>query len=103
MVRRIFDDYVAGGLSVRQIVWGLHDDGIPSPSGKTMWGHSAVSRLLRNRAYIGTVFYNHTESIPSSGKEVTRQRPRPQEEWIPIRVPAIVSDDVFEAAHPGDP
>ncbi|MGH7764116.1 MAG: recombinase family protein, partial [Candidatus Dormibacteraceae bacterium] len=98
VVRRIFNDYVAGGLSIRQIVWGLHDDGIASPFGKTMWGHSTVSRLLHNRAYVGTVFYNHTESIPSSGRKPTRQRPRPQEDWIPIRVPAVVSDDVFESA-----
>ena len=98
VVQRIFNDYVAGGLSIRQIVWGLHDDGIHSPLGKAMWGHSTVSRLLRNRAYVGTVFYNHTESIPSSGRKSTRQRPRPQQEWIPIRVPAMVSDDVFDAA-----
>ena len=98
VVRRIFNDYVAGGLSIRQIVWGLHDDATPSPLGKSMWGHSTVSRLLRNRAYVGTVFYNHSETIPSSGRKSTRQRPRPHEEWIPIRVPAMVSDDVFEAA-----
>jgi site-specific DNA recombinase len=29
VVRRIFDDYIAGGYSIRQIVWRLHDEGIP--------------------------------------------------------------------------
>jgi site-specific DNA recombinase len=100
VVRRIFDDYVAGGYSIRQIVWRLHDEGILSPSGKSVWGHSTVSRLLHNRAYVGTVFYNRTEAVPVSGpgRKLTRQRPRSEEEWIPISVPAIIDDRVFEAA-----
>lgn len=100
VVRRIFDDYVAGGHSVRQIVWRLQEDGIPSPLGKAIWGCSTVSRLLRNRAYAGTVFYNRTEIVPGSGRgrKSGRQRPRPRDEWIPLQVPAIVADDVFESA-----
>ena len=35
VVRRIFDDYVAGGYSIRQIVWRLHDEGIPSPTARS--------------------------------------------------------------------
>jgi len=100
VVRRIFDDYVAGGHSIRQIVWRLHDEGIPSPTCNPVWGHSTLSRLLRNQAYVGTVFYNRTEAISTSanGRQTSRQRPRSKEEWIPIRVPAIVTDAVFEAA-----
>ena len=38
VVRRIFDDYVAGGHSIRQIAKRLYADGIPSPTGTTGLG-----------------------------------------------------------------
>jgi site-specific DNA recombinase len=66
-----------------------------------VWGHSTVSRLLRNEAYIGRVYYNRTESTPvtsRTGRRSTVQRSRPDEEWIAIAVPAIVADETFEAA-----
>ena len=101
VVRRIFDDYVAGGRSIRQIAVGLASDGAVSPSGKALWHTATLGRLLRNEAYVGRVYYNRTQSSPGTsagGKRVSRQRLRPKEEWIPIAVPAIIDDDVFEAA-----
>ncbi|MGQ0678189.1 MAG: recombinase family protein, partial [Actinomycetota bacterium] len=100
VVRRIFEDYVAGGHSTREITRRLNADAIPTPTGsKSVWGTSTIGRLLRNEAYVGRVYYNRTESVPDSrpgrGK---RQVPRPREEWIQILVPAIISEDVFEAA-----
>ncbi len=61
---------------------------------------STVGRLLRNQAYVGRVYYNRTELVPAArpGRRPTRQRPRDREEWVQIAVPAIVPDDVFEAA-----
>lgn len=100
VVRRIFDDYVEGGRSTRQIVKRLHDDGVPSPTGKAMWGTATIGRVLSNEAYIGRVYYNRTELMPASdpGKRNYRQVPRPKEEWITIAVPPILSEDIFEAA-----
>jgi site-specific DNA recombinase len=99
VVRRIFDDYVAAGHSMRQITRRLNADGVPSPTGKAVWGVSTLGRLLRNQAYIGRVYYNETESVPDPrpGRR-SRQVPRPREEWIEIAVPAVVADDLFEAA-----
>ncbi len=51
VVRRIFEDYVAGGHSVRQIVRHLNTNGVPSPCGKPVWSCSVVGRLLRNESY----------------------------------------------------
>ena len=101
VVRRIFEDYVAGGHSVRQICRRLDADSVPSPTGNPVWGHSTVARLLRNDAYVGPVYYNRTETVAitsRTGKRTTRQRPRDKEEWIAISVPSIVADDIFEAA-----
>jgi site-specific DNA recombinase len=99
VVRRSFDDYLAAGHSMRQITRRLNADGVPSPTGKAVWGVSTLGRLLRNQAYIGRVYYNETESVPDPrpGRR-SRQVPRPREEWIEIAVPAVVADDLFEAA-----
>ena len=96
VVRRIFDRYVADGLSMRQIKARLYAEGIPSPTGRAVWCDGTLSRLLRRGAYTGTIHYNRHESIP--GPTGSRQRLRPAEEWIPIPVPRIVDDAVFEAA-----
>lgn len=100
VVRRIFDDYVSGGHSTRQIAKRLADDSVLSQAGKTMWGTSMIGRLLTNEAYVGRVYYNRTEAVPvPDGRAKSyRQRPRPKDEWIAIAVPPIVSDEVFEAA-----
>jgi site-specific DNA recombinase len=100
VVRRVFDDYMAQGLSMRQITRRLNADRVPSPTGKPTWGVSTVGRLLRNQAYIGRAYYNRTELVPArtAGRRPTRQRRRPPTEWIAIPVPPIVADDLFEAA-----
>ncbi len=97
VVREIFHAYVERGLSVRQIAFWLRDRGIPSPSGKPQWGTSTLDRLLRNEAYIGTVYYNRYERIDGvvRGRK-TRPRERPREEWIQIPVPAIIDRDTFD-------
>jgi site-specific DNA recombinase len=100
IVRWIFDAYVEQGRSVRQISFDLLDRGIPSPTGKPIWGTSTITRLLRNEAYIGTVYYNRREHYEGAGprgarNRKTRSRERPREEWIPIPVPAIIDHHTF--------
>ena len=98
VVRRIFTDRAAG-TTVRQICHTLNDDQVPSPTGQPTWAHSSLSRLLRNEAYVGRVYFNRTESVPDRrpGRRA-RQVPRDRADWIPIPCPSIVTDDVFEAA-----
>ncbi len=104
VVRWIFRAYTAGGRSIRQICRELAERGILSPHGKPVWGHSTVGRLLRNEAYVGTVYYNRNETIegtePRRGAKhtKTRYRRRPREEWIAIAVPPIVDQASFAAA-----
>ena len=76
VVRRIYDDYVNGGCSVRQVMRALNAEQVPTPTGKAEWWHSTVCRVLSNEAYIGRVYFNQTQSVPArpgSG----RRRPRP--------------------------
>ena len=99
-MRRIFDDYVAGGLSMRQLIKGLRADGIASPGGRPQWSLSTLGGMLRNSSYMGKAYWYRRESVPSArptGRS-TRQVARPREQWVEVAVPAIVSEDTFEAA-----
>jgi site-specific DNA recombinase len=103
VVREIFRAYVEDERPMRQIAHDLHDRGVPSPTGKPVWGVSTIGRLLRNEAYVGTVYYNRREAIDGNGPRGartrrTRYRERPREEWIAIPVPAIVDQATFERA-----
>jgi site-specific DNA recombinase len=103
IVREIFALYVNGGRSVRQIAYELKDRAIPSPHGKPIWGTSTIHGVLRNEAYIGTVYYNRYESIEGKDRRgqrtrKTRQRERPREDWIAIPVPVIIDDDTHRHA-----
>ncbi len=100
IVRRIFDDYVHGGHSLREIIRRLAADQVPPPAGRDrLWRPSTLSNLLRNEAYTGRLYANRTEAVPDPrpGKR-SRQVPRPREDWIAIAVPTIIDEDTFEAA-----
>jgi len=104
VVRNIFRAFVDEGRSLRQIALDLYDRGIPSPTGNATWASSTMGRLIRNEAYIGTIYYNRRESIkrpdPTRGRQHAKMgtRERPKEEWIPIPVPAILDEATFERA-----
>lgn len=100
VVRRIFHDTVAGGCSTREIARRLAADQIPTPAGRqAIWVTSTISRLLRNEAYIGRLYFNRTESVPAPGaRKGHRQVVRPAEEWVLIPIPPIVDEQTFSAA-----
>lgn len=99
MVRRIFDDFVAGSYSMRRICRRLYEDGIPSPTGKATWSIACLSQMLRNSTYKGHAVYNRHQAVPpANGRKSTRNKLRPREEWIEIPVPAVVSEELFDAA-----
>jgi site-specific DNA recombinase len=96
VVRGIFDDYVAGGRSIRQITCRLNDHGIPSAAGGR-WATGTVGRLLRRDVYAGRLYLNRTKMEPRPGQR-GRQVKRPREEWILVPCPAIIDDATFDAA-----
>jgi DNA invertase Pin-like site-specific DNA recombinase len=101
VVRRIFRDAALGGHSLREIIRRLAADAVPPPTSPgRLWSTSTLSKLLRNEAYIGRVYFNRTEAVPDPrpGRR-SKQIPRPREDWIAITVPAIIDEPTFEAAH----
>lgn len=105
VVRRIFEDYVAG-TNPRAIAAALNAEGVPSPRGRA-WNastiHGSKSRangILANGLYAGEIVWNRQRFIkdPATGKRVSRLNP--ESEWQRHQVPdlAIVPPELFAAA-----
>lgn len=92
IVREIFAAYRAGE-SQCQIAQSLTARGIPSPSQRsTAWNDVTIGRILHNNAYRGQLMLRTTEKL---GYKSTRKRMRPQSDWMPLPIPAIVSEEEF--------
>jgi site-specific DNA recombinase len=96
VVHRIFADFV-GGATVRRLAKALAAEHIISPDGKAVWPFATIWRLLRNEAYVGRLYWNrtHTSYDPALGR--LRQTRRPRQDWIEIPIPAIITEETFEA------
>jgi site-specific DNA recombinase len=110
IVRVMFDAYTQQGLSINAIAKLLNERQIPTRTATTRWERSTVWGILRNPAYQGKACFGKTELRPR--QRITRplrqrNRPpsrnsanheRPRQDWIEIRVPALVSEDTFALA-----
>ncbi|WP_431197664.1 recombinase family protein [Shimia thalassica] len=105
VIQRVFDEYI-NGSSPRAIAFGLNQNGIPGPRGKT-WGasplHGNVQRgtgILNNELYIGRLVWNRLRNIkdPDTGKRVSRLNP--EADWITIDTPdlRIVDQESWDVA-----
>lgn len=99
IVRRIFDEYVAGE-PIRALVKRLNADKIPSPGAgrayaggrQPLWRPTTVYRILSDPAYKGETF-----SMRFDGDA----KPTPRDEWIALPddiTPAIVTAEIWDAA-----
>lgn len=62
VVRGIFERYLSGD-SLGKIAVGLQKQNTPSPSGKSNWNREAISKLLSNEKYTGSVLLQKTLSV----------------------------------------
>ncbi len=109
VVRQIFAWYVEDGLPLQAIARRLTAAGTPTARGHAHWGPSSVGGILRNSAYQGTAYGNRQERVPAqrrfplSGRPTARPggqstQTRPEDTWIAVPIPAIVTPAVFAAA-----
>lgn len=108
VVAQIFGWYTDHKLSV-SLYWvakRLSDAQIPTPSGRARWNVASVRGILRNPAYAGAAYSGRTHSAPARHRKSALQpvgpgaseRPAPPEEWIAVPVPALITEETFEAA-----
>lgn len=105
-VRRIFE-WTADRWMPSEIRDHLNTMGIPARRGG-VWYTSTIRAMLRNRTYIGETVCN---KMDTAGISQLRQLPkhlrkkpltakeRPEKDWIIVRVPAIVTPELFLHAH----
>ncbi len=92
---------VAAGESIRSVARWLTQSGIPTPRGAVVWNWGSLQRLLGHPIYKGVAPFGrykrrHDENRARRGYKTTyRLVQRPQEEWIQIKVPAIVDETTW--------
>jgi site-specific DNA recombinase len=111
IVRQIYRWCVEEQLSSYALHQRLTAQGIPPrKSSQRGWAQSSVIEILRDSIYKGEAYYNRTQPgdvrrpygprglkdrRPGNGQGRTR---RPQTEWIPVRVPALIDPGLWARA-----
>jgi len=107
VVRHVFDWIARDRLTIGEVCRRLTQAGEVTRPGKTAWDRRAVWGMFKNPAYRGNAAYGKTRQEPLRPRlRAHRGRPLPprravstvdvpQEEWLPIPVPALVEPDVF--------
>ena len=95
IVRKIFELRVSG-RSLNEISNWLHDEHIPSPTGKERWSRETISKILKNEKYTGNVMLQKTfVSDIFTGKQ-NRNAGQMNRYMIHEHHPVIVSREMFE-------
>jgi len=108
VVSHIYTAYTQNGLSIGKIVEKLNENIVKMPPRGRRWGYSTVQAILKQPAYMGKTHYNRTrvchEAIgrpKKHGRGLKRtavHQPRPKAEWIPMNVPPLISEDLWQKA-----
>lgn len=100
-VQKIFQWY-AEGESLRGICRRLYEEGIPTQQGKVNWGNGTLSRILKQRIYIGEAVFGSREwgmdeqRLVDGYKEARFKVARPRGEWVIIPAPPLVSHETWQ-------
>ena len=108
IVRQIFAWYTdpETPVSLHWVVKQLNEQQIPTPRGVKRWNPSTVRGILHSPTYIGIAYSGRTRPVPARQRKsallpVGRGQsiqPTPTEEWIEVLVPALLDQDIFDAA-----
>jgi len=108
VVEQMFAWYTDAGQapSFSQVAKRLSDAPIPTPRGGTRWNVASVRGILRSPTSMGVAYSGRTRPTPARRRKSAlqpvglgqSQQPAPVEEWIAVPVPAIISEETFEAA-----
>lgn len=106
LVQQMFEWY-ADGWSYQRIADRLLELGVPPASRGQTWYRTAIQRMLKNSVYVGRLVLNRWDC---AGLGVLKQLPRekrgrsltmslkPEDQWVTVTVPAIISEDLWRRA-----
>ena len=103
LVAQLFDWYLEPRATLYRLTRQLADLGVATPTGKPHWTVASVRGILRNPAYAGRALTNRTQVVPARQRKSAllpagpgeSHAPRPEEDWIAVPVPAIISEETF--------
>jgi len=101
VVRSIFEMFASGQYGLVTICRHLEERRTLTRTGKTLWDNDRIKGMLKNETYAGTRYFNRitrAKNAPYEGKKLIRGQwvHRDREEWIAVKVPAIVSRELFD-------
>jgi len=103
-VRLIFYAFANENLSLQKLAERLNRLHIPTPRGGDRWRASTLGIMLRNEVYVGKLYQfrryhiepkSRLKLLTKSKKTTTALRPK--EEWVLVKVPSLISLELFEA------
>jgi site-specific DNA recombinase len=106
LVEQLFAWYLEDGATLQSVAARLLELGIPSPTGKPAWSRATIRGILQNHAYCGTAFGQRTRAATAQARH-SPLRPvgsgrthtlRPEDEWLPVAVPALIDVETFARA-----
>jgi site-specific DNA recombinase len=105
IIMRIFTEY-ASGKSPREIANDLTRDGVPTPSGGTIWNHqtfvggSYARGIIGNRLYIGEIVWNTHYTVRDPDTDKKQKRVSPESDHLIVQAPAfrIIDQDLWDRA-----
>src|SRR6266700_2625236 len=103
LVAKLFDWYLEPQATLYRLTARLTDLGVATPTGKPRWTVASVRGILRNPAYAGRALTNRTRVAPARRRRPAllpagpgeSHAPRPEEDWIEVPVPQIISAEIF--------
>ena len=108
VVSHIYTAYTETNLKIGQIADTLNENIVNMPPRGRRWGYSTVQAILKQPAYTGKTHYNRTRVCDEAigrpkkhGRGLKRtaaHQPRPKDEWIPMNVPALISEEMWQKA-----
>jgi len=103
IVKLVFETYANTKGGMNQITRMLEDQKHLTKTGKKLWRKGIIKNMLRNHAYIGTMYFNKLQTIkeyanPFYGIKVTSKKivAKDRSQWIGVKVPPIISQELFD-------
>ncbi len=101
VVKQIYEMYAKGDVSYRQITKHLAKTKAYRRPGSKAWNWSHVHSILNNEMYTGiryfdSMTYADDDQDPMHKKKATKMVYRDRKDWIGIKVPSIISKELYE-------
>jgi len=108
VVKEIFRLYIYESYSLSEVARIITMNGTKPRKGGSSWDSSTIRDILKNHTYLGTSYFGKTERCEGSSKRVRKygskvyskakyaRRQCPQDRWLSISVPQIISESEFE-------